>query len=160
MNKLTDNESVKALECCKIDDCKSCPLSNYDGCKSLLFDGDIVLDLINRQKAENERLVEIIEKGDFSSYSALKAIADRRIKNLEYINKLKAEIERLKPFEKKVGIGVLENLKQLEYEKTEAIKEFAERLKEPYKDYDKNVGVVGKTALFNDIDDLVKEMTE
>ena len=53
---MTDNEIIKALECCQTDECERCPLSNYDGCESLLFDGTIVLDLINRQKAEIEML--------------------------------------------------------------------------------------------------------
>ena len=44
-----------------------------------------------------------------------------------FINRQKTEIERLKPFEKKVLNTLTENLKQLEYEKAEAIKEFAER---------------------------------
>ena len=67
---------------------------------------------------------------------------------------LRTEIERLKPFEKKVLVSVLENIKQLEYEKAEAVKEFAERLKNLTASYwldNLNVG---------HINDLVKEMTE
>ena len=58
-NKLTDNEIVKALECCKGDiaDCPNCPYDsicgNHDN--KMLID---TLNLINRQKAEIERLEE------------------------------------------------------------------------------------------------------
>ena len=54
---LTDNEIIKALECCTGDfeGCASCPL--YDHCcdrgYKLIY---YALDLINRQKAEIERL--------------------------------------------------------------------------------------------------------
>ena len=46
------------------------------------------------------------------------------------ISELRAEVERLKPFENKVVTSVLENIKQLEYEKFEAIKEFWEKLQD------------------------------
>ena len=62
---MTDNEIIKMLECCKqeIDDngvicgeCKKCP--NYEGKTGLCKEDlpTVVLDLINRQKAEIERL--------------------------------------------------------------------------------------------------------
>ena len=54
-NKLTDSEIVKALECCSgKGDCRSCPYKNRENCTQ-----DLKLetaDLINRQKAEIERL--------------------------------------------------------------------------------------------------------
>jgi hypothetical protein len=49
---------------------------------------------------------------------------------LDTIHDLMAEVERLKPFENKVVTSVLENIKQLEYEKFEAIKEFWEKLQD------------------------------
>ena len=59
-NKLTDKEVVKALECCTTNgaSCKDCPAFvkvDRSNCKKY-FRG--ALDLINRQKAENERLKE------------------------------------------------------------------------------------------------------
>lgn len=57
MNNLSDNEIIKALKCCTgdLEGCASCPL--YDppcdmGHKLNYY----ALDLINRQKAEIERL--------------------------------------------------------------------------------------------------------
>lgn len=57
---MTDNEIIKALECCSNDDddsgCRNCPLGDkYPYCDDVL-DGRTI-DLINRQKAEIEALI-------------------------------------------------------------------------------------------------------
>ena len=58
-DKLTDSEIVKALECCIGDEegrnCFDCPLYEIDDCQLTMCQS--ALDLINRQKAENERLM-------------------------------------------------------------------------------------------------------
>lgn len=54
---MTDSEIIKALECCKYDDCNNCP-NVSDNCHANLV--DYVFDLINRQKEEIERLKEFI----------------------------------------------------------------------------------------------------
>lgn len=57
---MTDKDIIKALECCKTwDDCKGCPycVNGLYTCGEH-FDED-VLDLINRQKAEIERLEDL-----------------------------------------------------------------------------------------------------
>ena len=68
---MTDEQIIKAYEICYInkeDGCESCPLRDEEGfCtdvgeSTLLYD---VLDLINRQKAEIERL-----KGEVANISA------------------------------------------------------------------------------------------
>ena len=54
---MTDNEIIKALKCCRcttIKDCGSCPFYCFNNCTSNL--ATETLDLINRQKAEIERL--------------------------------------------------------------------------------------------------------
>ncbi len=50
---MTDNEIIKALECCKKDDCDNCP-NDFGNCYANL--SGYSLDLINRQQAEIERL--------------------------------------------------------------------------------------------------------
>ena len=54
---MTDNEIIKALECCVktefISDCAKCEMFAID-CKDILIEN--ALDLINRQQAEIERL--------------------------------------------------------------------------------------------------------
>lgn len=50
--QLTDSEIIKALDCCKYDDCNNCP-NVVDNCHANLI--DYALDLINRQKEEIKR---------------------------------------------------------------------------------------------------------
>lgn len=110
-HKFTDDEIIRALECCSGNgNCKDCP---YDktGCE---FEKD-ALDLINRQKAEIERLRKYDEERDIRLHARLKENA-----------------------------------------RAEAIKEFAERLKEQANRNDLIYYRVDDT----DIDKLVKEMTE
>ena len=60
--KLTDNEIVKALECCNNCDCGGCPCLTEDGCKDI--DYSVILDLINRQKAEIAKCEKVIDIAD------------------------------------------------------------------------------------------------
>lgn len=104
-HKFTDDEIIRALECCVSsttnEACDGCPLNTEEGCEthSHLLES-LALDLINRQKAEIERLI--------SRVSVL------------------AEIE--KDYALKYGddfdVSIVK--KQI---KAEAIKEFAQRLK-------------------------------
>ena len=60
-HKFTDEEVIKALECClQNDSCKECPINhnygNYGYCTNLAL--TYALDLINRQNAEIERLLQ------------------------------------------------------------------------------------------------------
>ena len=57
---MTDNEIKKALECCVSCDCHNCPFFiDKSYCKDI--DLEEVLDLIDRQKAEIERLKKNID---------------------------------------------------------------------------------------------------
>ena len=56
---MTDNEIIKALECCSINDCRNCLYDKAKVCGQELSKD--ALDLINRQKAEIERLQEVKE---------------------------------------------------------------------------------------------------
>ena len=57
---MTDNEIIKALECCIHSCCVGCPCADDDA-NSCNYDKKYVLDLINRQKAEIERLQKNID---------------------------------------------------------------------------------------------------
>ena len=116
---MTDNKIVKALECCSkaeiYDECKKmkCPLflGLSMGCKYVDKENQLysdALDLINRQKAEIERLEKIeIEIDDFC----------RRLCRMRMLNGN--------------AIASYEDLRNyIQEEKSEAIKEFAERLKD------------------------------
>ena len=140
---MTDNEIIKALECCsKITfNCDGCPLKHlkYSECYELVIRS--TLDLINRQKA---------------NYEALKAHEEKEHQYCKNVcePKYKAEIERLEQNLKEAHIDTKEhqahirNLKKVidkiedhinplpfetDYDKAiriakaEAVKEFAER---------------------------------
>lgn len=111
---MTDNEIIKALECCINDDCDNCP-DTFGNCEHNAMRN--ALDLINRQKAEIERLTKANERfaEEFDSYYA--------------------------------------------YVKSEAIKEFAERLKKGAYPFPCAIGVENAVTI-RAINDLVEEMTE
>ena len=126
---MTDNEIIKALECCLDTSpltCKNCPLFNVTNstmvCSKIVT--KFALDLINRQQKEIVRLEyenEILSKNaDTAFQDGLNEAQDL------YAEQVKAEI------------------------KSEAIKEFAERLK-------KELGF-GHYIQPDQIDNLVKEM--
>lgn len=128
---MTDNEIIKALECCSSNQhCWLCVLKDReDDCYEIL---KYALDLINRQKAEIEKLqvsTMVCEQREL-------IIENSKLVSLNWENQLVAGI------------------------KSEAIKEFAERLT--------NKAELIRVTAFNskwaisdeDIDNLVKEMTE
>lgn len=69
---MTDNEIIKALECCGVSaegNCRECPLINdYSPCGVTLTAN--ALNLINRQKAEIERLEELVYKLKRNSFKS------------------------------------------------------------------------------------------
>ena len=160
---MTDNEIIKALECCSSSPakCGDCPCLQLCDCLAVEKDA---LDLINRQKAEIEQLRKTILDGDFSSYTALKAKENWHMENSEYIDRLKEEIEnqsenfkRLVAEHRKLQTNYSSMQSTLakmsmgvEQAIAEAIKKFAERLKG-------EMGF-GRYIQADQIDNLVKEM--
>ena len=112
---MTDNEIIRCLRHCNAGDCENCKALNV--CDATFSFHKEALDLINRQKAENESL-----KVDLAKCSI----------RLDNLYKTADEI------------------------KSEAIKEFAERLKENYYFTDRWGKIITKST----VDNLVKEMTE
>lgn len=108
---MTDNEIIKALDCCNNGNCdEDCPFFFDRGnCYNL---DDYALDLINR---------------------------------------LQAEIEKVKPIHNSFE-------RELECAKQEAIKEFVERLKEKKRFAYAHLGKTHYTVYEEDIDELVQEM--
>ena len=121
---MTDNEIIKALECCDIyHQCEGCPRDfNTNGKTSCVKLGEDIRDLINRQKAE--------------------------------IEKLKADFEACKR-------DYLIELNNHKYVRLEAIRAFAEKLKRKSELLASSVYAEPYRAVsIDDIDNLVKEMTE
>lgn len=153
--KFTDEEIIKALECCisatTDGACVGCPFN-----KQKLCDKDqwalerYALDLINRQKTEIEAL-----KMEFSEMR-------------DKANSYKAENERLKvenmfAIAERNAFDTSFNkvLKQFKNAKAEAYKEFAEKLKQhkrKMRGFDLNEEFWDYAVLVEDIDDFLKEM--
>lgn len=127
---MTDNDIIKALECCVHQHCAECKLGGLTFCIDAL--SKYSLDLINRQKAENERLQHIC-----------------------------AELSKENEEQDRAIINALHRMKVV---RAEAIREFAERLRKHLQkrtEYDEGGWDVDLfTVTEEDIDNLVKEMTE
>ena len=100
---MTDNEIIKALECCaNSDGCENCPYSRQcDGVEHIQY----ALDLINRQKAENDDLLckltgvmysvdKWLSVEELKQDEVSRAITMRE-KTLQIVEKQNAEIKRL-----------------------------------------------------------------
>ena len=134
VGKMTDNEIIKALECCSnYNDCDKCNFEPKDnkkktiGCCLEIMKN--ALDTITRQQAEIERLKE-----------CPKCVYEYDGEITEYCVQ-----------------GPCSNFKTVEQVKSEAYKEFAERLKDRSDsrfDYSELVFEISE----GDIDNLVKEM--
>lgn len=79
---MTDNEIIKALECCLCMECSECPM-NYEDCEERDFESLVkrVLPIFNRQKAEIERykgVIKILENDvKTSRYEAIREFAEK-----------------------------------------------------------------------------------
>ena len=143
---MKEKEIIQALECCSKDDCDNCP-NTFGNCYANLA-GE-ALDLINRHKAEIDRMKMENEKAK------------------GYIANLFDKYEKTK-----IAKDSLENTKYTV--RAEAIKEFADKLKEKFLEIDycartkrntvsvkelhTQVDWVLHDVSINMIDDLVAEM--
>lgn len=144
---LTDEQIIKALECCRDCKCKDCPCYNKeaDGCKEL--DEQDILDLINRKDAEIERLQHEILSCNTK---------------IQVLQEVKEQLEK-DVFNAQMNCdSIAYEYELLKQEKTvvqlEAIKEFAEKLKcrsHRFKTIDR---IFVDCIPLDYIDNLVKEM--
>lgn len=123
---MTDNEIIRCLRHCRAGDCENCKSLNV--CDATFSFHKEALNLINRQKAEIERLQE-------SGKEAISCFT-----RMESLYKIKC--------------------KELEVAKSEAIKDFAERLKECSYTYSDICGYKSTVIDVADIENLVKEMCD
>lgn len=149
---MTDDEIIKALDCCNNGNCdEDCPFFFDRGnCYNL---DDYVIDLINRQKAEIE-----------TNSAELKQYSHNQKKLMQEVDRQKAEIESLKD-SIQYGNEICENCqgdkeKGLKKARTNAIKEFAEMLKEKKRFAYAHLGKTHYTVYEEDIDNLVQEMVD
>lgn len=162
---MTDNEIIKALECCKERDincvsspqCDVCPQLSYfytvadrEDCRTLLFAK--TLDLINHLKAEIERLKSMNQA------------------KLDTIHDLMVEVERLQNesignCEMAIAMRSDHNLEDdcnycIDKAKSEAYKEIVEKLKEHLCSYDLPNYFSFEAVDEDTIDEILKELME
>ncbi len=172
--RLTDEQVIKALECCKSEngnDCEDCPCQNitYEqgngGCCNALMES--ALDIINRLKAENEKKskavvkaaqevvdIKIELKSMRSAANSLKMHLKKYQDIESIINEFWTGLEKLSMFKGKKKPTLEELLEYIEQVKVEVYKEFAERLT-GILGFDKLPGTVIKCH----IDNLLAELT-
>ncbi len=146
-----DNEIVKALECCIESDCDNCPWDEQTACNEYMRQD--ALNLINRQKAEVERLKAQCENTQIG-YNFAKVEVER-LKAL--LKEWKAAAYKCSDEKDEIYCNAIERVKTA---KAEAYKEFAERLIEkrwdvPYET--KNAHFV-QVVDVGDIKDTLKEL--
>lgn len=159
---MTDNEIIRALECCKSGLCNICGIMPFDGdCEEMI--SQMSLDLINRQKAEIEAWKETAETAEkaFESWHRTAELDAKKI------IELKAEIEKLEYYldcECSSAADVGSMLVGEEKAKAEAVKEFADmvnkevdrKLNEEWICEPKTISSLHSIKHF--VDNLVKEM--
>ena len=136
---MTDSEILEALDCCKYDDCNNCP-NVVDNCHANLI--DYAISLINRQKEEIKRLQKEVNLISMQ-FQDIQERQEESQAEIDKLNKVYQANQQL--------INALN--KSYFLAKSEAIKEFAERVKDLIYEAD-DINPVSETQ----IDNLVKEM--
>lgn len=176
-HKFTDEEIIKALEwCIQSASCENCGYRQRTNKVDVCPIKSDALDLIKRQKAESERLRKekyIFCTVDYCSDDLAEAREeiDKLKFALERANKygmesdnenarLKAEREGLIINMNAARLGMIVEHERLKTARDEAIKEFAERLKQTAYILGTITGYQHHVIDVSDIDNLVEEMTE
>ena len=144
-NKLTDEQIIKALECCAVPlpefKCDECPAGANGGCAMKTED---VIELINCLEAR------------IGVYETCNARKDEAIKHLESeVKKLKAENERLNNNISAMAVTMSNSAKATRHE---AYKEFAEKAKEELYDWVGADNCVTYPRIKRVLDNLLKEL--
>lgn len=150
---LTDTEIIKALKCCFLSECtcEDCPYSYFEICDTAKMI-NTVIDLINRQKAEIEDLKhseEVLYRVKEDLKAQIKGLQDEVEIKTNMYNYVKTQRDE----EYRCCMYYVTMIAKI---KTEAIKEFWDRLKKE-KITHKNFGEI---VCVEDGDNLVKELIE
>lgn len=139
--KMTDNEIIKALECCGKNTCRECIYNTSDDRFDLTCTTNMAkdaLDIINRQQTEIDILIRKKE-----------TLRDEIAEKQAEIDKLTNELEYLN------GKYLIQDM-AVQSANSEARKEFAERLKDMHKH--NTTSVVSLVTVFDNINNLLEEM--
>ena len=143
---MTDTNIIHALQCCGVEtNCRNCPLYEERSADCIYTVLKNALDLITRQQAENENL-KVENQSLRSAANSLKM----------HYEEAQAEVENYKHLDVilHTAIDITANIK------SEAVKAFAERLKEKSEIVHLFSVHTGDRYMvdIDDIDNLVKEM--
>lgn len=171
---MTDREIIQALECCRNDfsmsNCLDCPYNKAKSAKCITFMIEDTLALITRQQAEIEEMHKRVMRLDSEREEWSRTVTTEKLKNIE----LQAEIERLEIRLRKVRNQFTDLGKMYSEIRAEAIKEFAQQMKERFLKLEYRAKTPRKTIRIEElqeqmdwvlhsvsietIDNLVKEM--
>ena len=162
-HKFTDDEIIRAAQCCFLEKrCEGCPLDRGVGNASCIKDlHSAVLDLFKRQKVEIEAM-KIANEKMYSANKEQEAAIERLNKCIKTEDEVREIMKsQMLPMVREITVAQIDRAKEIG--RIEAIKEFAERLKNIYlndKRYDCPNPHTLLIKLFDNIDTLVKEMME
>lgn len=156
---MTDDEIVKALECCVKNDCRQCPyMAKKVDCVSLKRSENDVLNLINRQKAEivqlteeNAHLAKLNEEKRLEEFSFSKKIVAENKELQKQVDELKAKLQCPTDITEAVKPFVNEAVK-------DTAEKFAERLKENAHWF--VIGKIQTDHFYECLDEICKEITD
>lgn len=155
----TDEEIIKALEHCISggDSCLGCPRNNRNDCCEL---DDDVMKLLKRQHTEIERLKNKIIEDDRLIYDRIQeSINAVNSYNRRYVDALE-KVFNDRTVELQSAKAEIENLnKRIKTAKSEAYKEFADRIKLKACPYPSAIGMINVVTI-RAINDFVKEITQ
>ena len=104
---MTEEQIIKALECCECVECNNCPLKKENDCLGICRNEAI--NIINRQKAEIERL-----KKSYLMYEETSGIKEFK----DEAKELKYAYDRCMEEKEKLGIRYEEALMEIEKQKS------------------------------------------
>lgn len=151
---MTDEQIIKAADICRTGKCSGCPYHELYTASCLNKLTKDVYHLLNRRKAEIENL-----KADNEMYQKVNClIAGQRDDRDKEIEELQTQMEWLTGYNKNLLDANTALSGEIEICKSEAIKDFAERLKR--KIWHSGWCNLERTITPEIITNLVKEMTE
>lgn len=162
---MTDNEIIKALECCPRGvgmKCEKCPMYRTNDCMTKLYVN--TLDLITRQQTENENL-KVENQSLRSAANSLKMHYEEAQAEIERLKSCVKSEDEVKEIAKRTMEPLVKEITREQIDiavklaKTEAYKEFTEKLKEFMNNKFRALDEYEfKYVTERDINNLIKEM--
>lgn len=105
---MTDNEIIKALECCVIKDCGNCPVNHIGFCVDDAMKE--ALALITRQKGEIERLEDLVYLADSETANVRDLYFEEKSERAEAIKEFAKRLKATFPPRDRFTLDCIDNL--------------------------------------------------